>query len=141
MPVYEYLAIGFMLIFILSLFTGYPVAWLLGGLSLAVAAGGILLSSQFGVDTFLMSSWAKFSGIIDRFDGIIACAKAKSAGQRGRECAARPVRRRQRLAPGHYRRGRPGHGPRRQVHRLPHLVAQQAHYRTDRAGLPASIED
>ena len=72
MPVYEYLAIGFMLIFILSLFTGYPVAWLLGGLSLAVAAGGILLSSQFGVDTFLMSSWAKFSGIIDRFDGIMS---------------------------------------------------------------------
>jgi tripartite ATP-independent transporter DctM subunit len=72
MPVYEYLAIGFMLMFIASLFTGFPVAWLLGGLSLAVAAGGIVLSSQFGIDTFLMTSWAKFSGIVDRFDGIMS---------------------------------------------------------------------
>ena len=72
MPIYEYIAIGFMLIFIASLFTGYPVAWLLGGLSLAVAAGSILLNTQFGVDTFLMSSWAKFSGIVDRFDGIMS---------------------------------------------------------------------
>jgi tripartite ATP-independent transporter DctM subunit len=72
MPIYEYLAIGFMLIFIASLFSGFPVAWLLGGLSLAVAAGGIMLNTQFGVDTFLMSSWAKFSGIIDRFDGIMS---------------------------------------------------------------------
>jgi tripartite ATP-independent transporter DctM subunit len=72
MPIYEYLAIGFMLMFIASLFTGFPVAWLLGGLSLAVAAGGIVLSSQFGIDTFLMSSWAKFSGVVDRFDGIMS---------------------------------------------------------------------
>ena len=72
MPIYEYLAIGFMLIFIVSLFSGFPVAWLLGGLSLAVAGVGILLTSQFGIDTFLMTSWAKFSGIIDRFDGIMS---------------------------------------------------------------------
>jgi len=45
MPIYEYIAIGFMLIFIASLFSGYPVAWLLGGLSLAVAAGSILLNT------------------------------------------------------------------------------------------------
>ena len=72
MPIYEYLAIGFMLIFIVSLFSGFPVAWLLGGLSLAVAAVGITLGNQFGIDTFLMTSWAKFSGIIDRFDGIMS---------------------------------------------------------------------
>jgi tripartite ATP-independent transporter DctM subunit len=72
MPVYEYIAIGFMLVFIASLFSGYPVAWLLGGLSLAVAALSIGLNSQFGIDTFLMSSWAKFSGIVDRFDGIMS---------------------------------------------------------------------
>jgi tripartite ATP-independent transporter DctM subunit len=72
MPIYEYIAIGFMLIFIASLFSGYPVAWLLGGLSLAVAALSIGLNSQFGIDTFLMSSWAKFSGIVDRFDGIMS---------------------------------------------------------------------
>jgi len=72
MPIYEYLAIGFMLMFIVSLFSGFPVAWLLGGLSLAVAGAGIVLSSQFGIDTFLMTSWAKFSGIVDRFDGIMS---------------------------------------------------------------------
>jgi len=72
MPIYEYLAIGFMLMFIVSLFSGFPVAWLLGGLSLAVTAGAIVMSSQFGVDTFLLSSWAKFSGIVDRFDGIMS---------------------------------------------------------------------
>lgn len=72
MPIYEYLAIGFMLMFIVSLFSGFPVGWLLGGLSLAVAGAGIMLSSQFGIDTFLMTSWAKFSGIIDRFDGIMS---------------------------------------------------------------------
>ena len=31
-----------------------------------------MLSSQFGIDTFLMTSWAKFSGIVDRFDGIMS---------------------------------------------------------------------
>ncbi len=60
-----------MLTFIVMLFTGYPVAWLLGGLSLVFAAVGIALGSQFGLDTFLMTSWTKFSGVIDRLDGIM----------------------------------------------------------------------
>jgi tripartite ATP-independent transporter DctM subunit len=71
LPFYEFLAIGFMLTFILALFTGYPVAWLLGGLSLLFATIGISLG-EMGYDTFLMTSWAKFSGVIDRFDGIMS---------------------------------------------------------------------
>jgi ABC-type spermidine/putrescine transport system permease subunit I len=35
LPFYEWLAIALMVTFILSLFSGYPVAWLLAGLSLA----------------------------------------------------------------------------------------------------------
>ena len=71
MPFFEYLAIGLMVIFILSLFTGYPVAWLLAGLSLLFAGLGITLG-EMGYDTFLMTSWAKFSGVIDRFDSIMS---------------------------------------------------------------------
>jgi hypothetical protein len=36
LPFYEFLAIGLMVTFILALFTGYPVAWLLGILSLGL---------------------------------------------------------------------------------------------------------
>ena len=72
LPFYEYLAIALMVCFILALFSGFPVAWLLAGLSLVFAALGIFLGDQFGLDTFLMTSWVKFSGIIDRFDGIMS---------------------------------------------------------------------
>jgi len=72
LPFYEFLAIGLMVTFILALFTGYPVAWLLGILSLGFAALGIFLGDQFGFDTFLMTSWAKFSGVVDRFDAIMS---------------------------------------------------------------------
>ncbi|WP_313953329.1 TRAP transporter large permease subunit [Accumulibacter sp.] len=72
LPFYEMLALGFMLTFILMLFTGYPVAWLLAGLSLLFAAVGIELVNQFGIDTFLMTSWAKVSGIVDRLDAIMS---------------------------------------------------------------------
>ncbi len=72
LPFYELFAIAFMLTFIVMLFSGYPVAWLLGGLSLLFAAVGIALGSQFGLDIFLMTSWTKFSGVIDRLDGIMS---------------------------------------------------------------------
>jgi len=72
LPFYEFLAIGLMVTFILALFTGYPVAWQLAILSLGFAALGIFLGDQFGFDTFLMTSWAKFSGVVDRFDAIMS---------------------------------------------------------------------
>lgn len=71
MPLYEILALLFMATFIAALFTGFPVAWLLGGLSLAVAALGITLNG-LGYDTFLMTSWTKFAGVVDRFDAIMS---------------------------------------------------------------------
>jgi tripartite ATP-independent transporter DctM subunit len=72
LPFYELLAIGFMVTFILSLFSGYPVAWLLGGLSMLFAAIAIFLGDQFGMDTFLLTNWAKVSGIVDRLDAIMS---------------------------------------------------------------------
>lgn len=72
LPFYEYLAIALMACFILALFSGFPVAWLLAGLSLVFAALGIFLGDQFGLDTFLMTSWVKFSGVVDRFDAIMS---------------------------------------------------------------------
>jgi tripartite ATP-independent transporter DctM subunit len=66
------LSIGLMVTFIVSLFLGYPVAWLLAGVSMLFAAIAITLTSQFGIDTFLLTSWVKFSGIIDRFDAIMS---------------------------------------------------------------------
>lgn len=72
MPFYEILSLALMVTFIMSLFLGYPVAWLLAGISLVFTAIAITLTSQFGIDTFLLTSWVKFSGIIDRFDAIMA---------------------------------------------------------------------
>jgi tripartite ATP-independent transporter DctM subunit len=68
---YEIIVIVFMVSFIGSLFTGYPIAWLLGGLSLMFATAGIVLN-DFGIDTFLLTSWPKFGAVIDRIDGIMS---------------------------------------------------------------------
>ncbi|MDO8319821.1 TRAP transporter large permease subunit [Rhodoferax sp.] len=72
MPFYEILSIALMGTFILALFLGYPVAWLLAGVSMLFAAIAITLTTQFGIDTFLLTSWVKFSGIVDRFDAIMS---------------------------------------------------------------------
>ena len=72
LPFYEYLSIGLMVSVILALFAGYPVAWLLAGISLIFAGLGITLGQQFGLDTFLMTSWDKVGGVIDRFDAIMS---------------------------------------------------------------------
>jgi tripartite ATP-independent transporter DctM subunit len=66
MEVYEFIVVVFLISFIASLFTGYPIAWLLGGLSLLFTAGGIFLSTYFGVDTFLLTRWENFAIIVDR---------------------------------------------------------------------------
>ncbi|MBM3520187.1 MAG: TRAP transporter large permease subunit [Alphaproteobacteria bacterium] len=71
MEAYELIVIVLMVSFIGSLFTGYPIAWLLGGLSLFFATTGIFLNG-LGVDTFLLSSWPKLGAIIDRIDAIMS---------------------------------------------------------------------
>jgi tripartite ATP-independent transporter DctM subunit len=71
MPFYEILALSFLGVFILSLFSGFPVAWLLGGLSLLVVAISLQLNGM-GYDTFLLSNWEKMGGVVDRFDAIMS---------------------------------------------------------------------
>jgi tripartite ATP-independent transporter DctM subunit len=71
MPAYEIIVIVFMVTFIGSLFIGYPIAWLLGGLSLLFAAGGLALNG-LGVDTFLLTGWPKLGAIVDRVDAIMS---------------------------------------------------------------------
>ncbi|QEA14234.1 TRAP transporter large permease [Comamonas flocculans] len=72
MPFYEILSLTLMASFIVCLFLGFPVAWLLAGVSVLFTALAITLTTQFGMDTFLLTSWVKFSGIIDRFDAIMS---------------------------------------------------------------------
>ena len=66
MEAYEILVILFLVSFIGLLFTGYPIAWILGGLSLIFTALSIFLNQFFGIDTFLLDRWQDFAIIIDR---------------------------------------------------------------------------
>jgi tripartite ATP-independent transporter DctM subunit len=63
---YELLVILLLVTFIGLLFTGYPIAWILGGLSLIFTALGISLHDFFGIDTFLLTRWQSFAIIVDR---------------------------------------------------------------------------
>ena len=67
MDAYELLVILLLVTFIGLLFTGYPIAWILGGLSLIFTALGISLHDFFGIDTFLLTRWQSFAIIVDRF--------------------------------------------------------------------------
>jgi len=71
MPFYEIISIGFLVVFILSLFSGFPVAWLLGGLSLLLVTIALPLNGM-GYDTFLLTNWDKLGGVVDRFDAIMS---------------------------------------------------------------------
>ena len=66
MEAYEILVIIFLCSFIGLLFTGYPIAWILGGLSLIFTALSIFLHDFFGIDTFLLTRWESFAIIVDR---------------------------------------------------------------------------
>lgn len=72
MPFYEIFSSALLVFFIAALFIGYPVAWLLGGLSLIFAALGIYLGDWFNLDTFLMTGWPKFAGVVDRLYAIMS---------------------------------------------------------------------
>ena len=59
----------------------------LGGLSLAVAAGGILLSSQFGVDTFLIRGFDPLEDAVEYGRSLLPATRAAVAA-RGMRTAA-----------------------------------------------------
>ena len=51
MPANEILAIGMFISFIALVFTGFPVAWLLGGLSIVFSALAVVLEADFHLTT------------------------------------------------------------------------------------------
>lgn len=66
MEAYEILVTCYLVMFIALLFTGFPIAWILGGLSVSFTAVGIVLAHVFDIDTFLLDNWSDFAIISDR---------------------------------------------------------------------------
>ncbi|HRQ56775.1 MAG TPA: TRAP transporter large permease subunit [Azoarcus taiwanensis] len=62
----EILVIAMLGSFVLLLFTGYPVAWLLAGISVVFSVGAILLSQHFDVDTYFLTDWRIFGVMVQR---------------------------------------------------------------------------
>ena len=71
MEIYELLVVLLFAGFIGLIFTGFPIAWIMGGLALWFALIGIVLNNA-GVDTFLLKSFANFTIIIDRLWAIMS---------------------------------------------------------------------
>ena len=62
----EVLVLVFLGTFILLLFTGFPIAWILGGLSLIFAALAIYGNRFFGWDTYFLDGWNDYTSVIQR---------------------------------------------------------------------------
>ena len=69
MAVNEWLALAMFLGFILSVFTGYPIAWLLGGLAVLFTALAIILEADFNIATGV--DWAYTSITVDRIWNVM----------------------------------------------------------------------
>jgi tripartite ATP-independent transporter DctM subunit len=66
MPAYEIIVVIFLVSFMALLFTGFPIAWILGGVSLIFTVLGIILANVFDIDTYLLDHWSDFAIIVDR---------------------------------------------------------------------------
>jgi len=62
----EILVIAMLGSFILLIFTGYPVAWLLAGIAVMFSVGSILLAEHFDVDTYFLTDWRIFGVMVQR---------------------------------------------------------------------------
>lgn len=63
---YEWMVIALMASFIALIFTGFPIAWVLAGVSFWFVVLAIYGSEYVDLDTYLLSNWARFSVIVDR---------------------------------------------------------------------------
>lgn len=63
---YEFLVIAMLGSFIALIFTGFPIAWLLGGIAVIFAVGCILLNEYFDVDTYFLTNFRIFGIIVQR---------------------------------------------------------------------------
>ncbi|MFN3987256.1 MAG: TRAP transporter large permease subunit [Rhodocyclaceae bacterium] len=62
----EILVIAMLSSFILLIFTGYPVAWLLAGISVLFSVGAILGAQYLDWDTYFLTDWRIFGVIVQR---------------------------------------------------------------------------
>ncbi|MDQ0316520.1 TRAP transporter large permease [Amorphus orientalis] len=66
METYEILVVALLGSFIVLLMTGYPIAWILAGLSLIFTLIGIAGPEYFGIDTYFLDSWSDFAIVVNR---------------------------------------------------------------------------
>jgi len=65
----QYMAVALFVSFVGLIFTGYPVAWLMGGLAVAFTAMSVLSDSY--LDTFFGVDWGYSSIIVDRIYAVM----------------------------------------------------------------------
>lgn len=63
---YEFIVIAMLGSFMLLIFSGYPVAWVLAGVSVFFSVGSILAFQYFDVDTYYLTDWKIFGIIVQR---------------------------------------------------------------------------
>lgn len=71
MELYELLVVAMFLGFVALIFTGYPIAWIMGGIALWFTAIGLLLNS-LGYDTFLLKNYGSLTIIVDRVWAVMS---------------------------------------------------------------------
>ncbi|TCK07614.1 TRAP transporter large permease [Marinobacterium mangrovicola] len=62
----ELIVIGMLVTFILLIFSGYPVAWILAGVSVVFSVGSIIAYEYFDVDTYFLTDWRIFGVMVQR---------------------------------------------------------------------------
>ncbi|WP_225307552.1 TRAP transporter large permease [Nitrincola iocasae] len=62
----ELIVIAMLSSFILLIFSGYPVAWILAGISVLFSAGSIIAYQYFDVDTYFLTDWRIFGVMVQR---------------------------------------------------------------------------
>ena len=62
----ELIVIAMLGSFILLIFSGYPVAWILAGISVLFSVGSILAYQLFDVDTYFLTDWRIFGVMVQR---------------------------------------------------------------------------
>lgn len=66
LEIYEILVIGLMASFMLLIFTGYPIAWVLAGVSFWFVVLALWGAEAMDWDTFMLDRWIRFGVIVDR---------------------------------------------------------------------------
>ncbi len=68
----EILVIAMLASFIVLIFTGYPIAWLLSGIAVVFSVLAIFLAEHFDYDTYFLTDWRIFGVIVQRIFSIMS---------------------------------------------------------------------